>query len=116
MEAIVERIHFRKPIFIWLDSRRPDFGTRRIATVQDGLAALHRYGLADFRLDRAGETRAEWAEAAAALVLAKHEPSARNVQAARDALHRLVAAAGSLASEPRLGSFWPGMPAWGRFA
>ena len=89
---------FVKPLVIWLDPTRPDFGTTSINDVAEGLMALHRYGLGEFRADRRGRPRREWEQAAGALVLAKMDPTPANVDAARAALERLARAAGSLAS------------------
>lgn len=88
---------FKEPVVLWLDRRRRDFGTTSITTVHEGLAALHRYGLGDCRLDDGGRPRREWALAAAALTKARMEPSLENVEAARKALCTVARLAGALA-------------------
>ena len=90
---------FSKPLVIWLDPNRRDFGTTSISDVAQGLMALHRYGLGEFRADRRGRPRKEWQQAAGALVLAKMDPTPANVAHARAALEKLARAAGSLAGE-----------------
>jgi|SRR5687767_10847232 hypothetical protein len=108
------RSFFARPVVIWLDTRRPDFGTMPIETIGQGLAALHRYGIGEFRRDEHGRHRPEWSEAAGALVRAKTEPSPRNVALAREALERLARASGSLANPapPPL----PALEGWRRLA
>jgi hypothetical protein len=108
------RSFFASPVVIWLDLRRPDFGTMPIETIGQGLAALHRYGLGDFRSDEQGRPRPEWSEAAGALVRAKTEPSPGNIERARAALERLARASGSLARPAR--SYLPALEGWRRFA
>ena len=60
-----------KPVVVWLDPKRRDFGTMAIQDVAEGLVALHRYGLGEFRMDRLGRPRREWEQAAGTLVLAR---------------------------------------------
>jgi hypothetical protein len=98
-EVFVTRSFFAKPVVVWLDPKRRDFGTMAIQDVSEGLVALHRYGLGEFRMDKLGRPRREWEQAAGALVLAREHPSPANVEQARAALERLARAAGSLAAQ-----------------
>ena len=91
------RSFFARPVVVWLDPKRRDFGTMPIQDVAAGLVALHRYGLGEFRMDKLGRPRREWEQAAGALVLAREHPSPGNVEQARAALEQLARAAGSLA-------------------
>ena len=96
----MQRIAFKEPVVVWLDRKRPDFGTKRIGTVQEGLAALHRFGLGECRLDDKGRQRREWALAAGALLKARMEPTPENVEAARRALCAVARSARALAPPP----------------
>ena len=108
------RFFFGRPVEVWLDPKRRDFGTTSVESVAEGLVALHRYGLGEFREDRLGRPRREWEEAAGALVLARENPTPANVEKARTALERLARAAGSLAhpAQPAL----PRLAGWRRHA
>ncbi|GJD52053.1 hypothetical protein OPKNFCMD_4815 [Methylobacterium crusticola] len=79
---------FREPVVVWLDPKHPEFGIRCIETVTDGLAALHRYDLGSARH---GPSCRFWNEAAGALVRARAEPTADNIDRAHLAFERLVA-------------------------
>lgn len=94
----MQKVAFKEPVVLWLDRKRRDFGTKTIRDVHEGLAALHRFGLGDCRLDEKGRPRAEWALAAAALTRARLEPSPENVEAARVALCAVARVAKALAS------------------
>jgi hypothetical protein len=96
----VQKVAFREPVFLWLDGKRRDFGTKTISSVHEGLAALHRFGLGDCRLDETGRPRREWAHAAAALTKARMEPSPDNVEKARRALCAVAQMARALAPAP----------------
>lgn len=93
-------LRFTEPVVVRLDSRRPEFGTKDIQDVQDALAALHRFGMGDWRLDENGRPRREWALAAASLVKARTEPTPANVEAARRALCAVARLARILVTEP----------------
>ncbi|MBB3903148.1 hypothetical protein GGR33_002650 [Methylobacterium brachythecii] len=75
------------PVVVWLDPTRPEFGTRVITTVPDGLAALNRHGIDDARH---GPHAQLWQDAAAALKAASVEPNPNNLRRAFDAMLRLV--------------------------
>ena len=42
---MMNRTNFEEPLVVWLIPDRHDLGVRRIWDVQEGLAALHRYGI-----------------------------------------------------------------------
>lgn len=96
----MQKMAFKAPVVLWLDRKRPDFGTKTIRDVHEGLAALHRFGLGDCRLDEKGRPRGEWAHAAAALTRARLEPCPENVEAARMALCAVARRARALAPAP----------------
>jgi hypothetical protein len=75
------------PVVVWLDPSRPEFGTKVIATVPDGLAALNRHGIDEARH---GPHAQLWHEAARALGTASLEPSPANLRLAFDAMLQLV--------------------------
>ncbi|MCE4224625.1 hypothetical protein HCU64_12745 [Methylobacterium sp. C25] len=75
------------PVVVWLDPTRPEFGTRVITTVPDGLAALNRHGIDDAKY---GPHAQLWRDAATALNSASIEPNPNNLRLAFDAMLRLV--------------------------
>lgn len=93
----MQRMTFKEPVVLWFDRRRPDFGTKSIGNVHEGLAALHRFGLGECRLDEKGLSRCEWAQAAAALTRARMDPSPENIEEARKALCIVARMANALA-------------------
>jgi hypothetical protein len=97
-EGALHRYPFKIPVTIWLDAKRPDFGRRPIEDVQEALAALHRFGLGEFRAGHPTGQASEWAAAAGYLMRAKIDPTRKNIALARDALERLARAAGVLAT------------------
>ena len=90
----MDRICFDEPVVVWLVHGRHDLGVRRIRDVQDGLAALHRYGLEALRGE--GRPCREWRYAAAALMRARRNPDAGSVARARLALAKAAAKVGAL--------------------
>ncbi|MGV7033795.1 hypothetical protein [Methylobacterium symbioticum] len=89
---------FEKPLKAFVDPRRPDLGTRLIATVSDGLAAIYGCGLLEVR---DGSRSALWDEAADALCRASLEPDAATLKAARGALDRLLKAVAPISNRRR---------------
>ena len=69
--------------------------------MHDGLASLHRYGLETLKRD--GCPCREWRVAAAALVRARHLPSADRLQHARKTLAAAANMVGALAAPDPLG-------------
>jgi hypothetical protein len=90
------RIMFDEPIVVWLVKGQPEFGARRIRDVQEGRAALFRYGLESLRNGNHAERRV-WAEAFHALLLAQNNPSPSSVSRARRALLRAAERADAVA-------------------
>jgi hypothetical protein len=97
---MMNRTNFEEPLVVWLIPDRHDLGVRRIWDVQEGLAALHRYGIE--RLQRGGEPCREWREAAAALLLAHRHPTPHALNHARRALGSAAEKAGALAAPEKL--------------
>lgn len=84
------RVRLTQPLLLWLDPTKTCMGRRWVATVADGLAALHRYGL-----DRHRATPA-WQAAQTALQVAQADPQPAHITAAEVALQHLAQAAGAL--------------------
>ncbi len=97
---MLKRMRFEEPLVVWLIPDRHDLGVRRIWDVQEGLAALHRYGLE--RLRPGGKPCVEWREAAAALLIARRHPTPRALEHARRALGSAAAKADALAAPDEL--------------
>jgi hypothetical protein len=92
---MASRIAFEEPLVVWLVPDRHDLGMRRIWSVEDGLAALHRYGIQ--QLGGGERPSREWREASAALNLARRYPTPGAVEHARRALGNVAERAGALA-------------------
>jgi hypothetical protein len=76
---------FREPVVARIRDKRGKPTLLEIRDVQDGLAALNRYGLGS---ERCGTT--EWQRAASQLVKAAFHPSSEHVEDARRALLALA--------------------------
>lgn len=90
-----QRLAFDRPVVVWLQPGRPNEGVRRIGNVNDGLAALHRYGIG--RLKDGRIPCWEWRDAYSALSLARELVTPDTITAARTALCRAAQRAGALA-------------------
>jgi hypothetical protein len=103
----VSRYPFKSPVVVWLDASRPEFGAKHIEDVQEAIAALHRFGLGEFRQEDAKTPRSEWLQAASRLMRAKIDPTRDNIARGRDAFEKLAGAAGVLATRHSSGDARP---------
>ena len=93
---MVERIRFDEPVVVWLVPGRHALGVRRIRDVQDGRAALHRYGMENLRQTFDTEAQILWNAASRALLNAERNPRRDAIDHARAALVRVAGKAGAL--------------------
>lgn len=93
---MLQRIRFEEPLVVWLVPNRHELGVRKIADVQEGRAALYRYGIEGLRYARCREERRIWAEACHALLSATSNPRPEYVSRARRALSTAARKAGAL--------------------
>lgn len=93
---MIERILFDEPVVVWLVPDRHELGVRRIWDVQDGRAALFRYGIENLRRNAGREGQILWSDASRALLNAKRNPRPDFISFARRALLRAAARAGAL--------------------
>jgi hypothetical protein len=99
----MERIQFDEPVVVWLVPERHELGVRRIRDVQEGRAALFRYGIEKLRKGAGGEARRLWADASHALFTATRNPRPDCVSRARRALLSAARKAGALTAPDPLG-------------
>jgi hypothetical protein len=93
---MIQRILFDEPVVVWLVPDRHDLGVRKIWDVQDGRAALFRYGIENLRQKAGREGQLVWSDAARALLNAKRNPRPDSISFARGALIRAAERAGAL--------------------
>jgi hypothetical protein len=92
---MIEKILFDEPVVVWLVPDRHDLGVRKIWDVQDGRAALFRYGLEKLRENSGRDSQIVWSEAARALLNAKRNPQPASISFARGALVKAAERAGA---------------------
>lgn len=100
--GIVKRNPFASPVVVWLVPRQQQYGVRRIRDVEEGRAAIFRYGIQDLRHDPSSASRQIWIEASIALLAASRSPEPALIARARVALVRAAMSAGALASPDEL--------------
>ena len=100
--GIVQRHPFPSPVVVWLVPKQHQFGVRRIRDVEEGRAAVFRYGIQDLRHAPSDTFREIWIEASTALVAASRNPEPALIAQARVALVRAAMSAGALASPDEL--------------
>jgi hypothetical protein len=93
---MIERILFDEPVVVWLVPDRHDLGVRRIWDVQEGRAALFRYGIGSLRQSADRDGRRVWSDASRALLDAKRDPCPDAIRVARGALLQAARRAGAL--------------------
>jgi hypothetical protein len=93
---MADRVLFSEPVVVWLVPGRHALGVRRIRDVQDGRAALHRYGIENLRKTCDSEARTLWNAASRALLNAVRNPRPDSIDHARAALVRVAGKAGAL--------------------
>ena len=88
---------FPEPIFVWLDPKDPEKGTRRLDCVEEAIAALFRADISAYGGAGDGREHAVWTAALYHLSLAKADGLAASVNSAHGAMRQLAHAVGILA-------------------
>jgi hypothetical protein len=100
--GVPERTPFASPIVVWLVPRHHRFGVRRIRDVEEGRAAIFRYGMQDLRRDPVSISQLIWTDAWTTLAAASCSPEPALIIQARAALVRAAMCAEALASPDEL--------------
>jgi hypothetical protein len=90
------KLAFGAPLYLYVESGRPELGMTALRGVDDGLLALNHGDIGRYRFAPGGAEREAWGAALFALTRAKFHPRPDKTEAARSALRSLAAACGAL--------------------
>jgi hypothetical protein len=99
---IAKRTPFSSPVVVWLVPLEHHHGVRRIRDVEEGRAAIFRYGMQNLRRAACSTSQHIWNEAWTALAEASRSPEPILVAQARVALVRAAMRSEALASPDEL--------------
>jgi hypothetical protein len=100
--SIAKRTPFSSPVVVWLVPLKNQFGVRRIRDVEEGRAAIFRYGMQNLRGATSITSRHIWTEAWVSLADASRSAESILIAQARAALVRAAMRVEALASPDEL--------------